>query len=162
ITPGESKDDVSLPNKDVKEEQDSCPEKELIDEAKEDKDEQKELCSFRMWQVEFFFTTKLFPAFEREIVLRDKIKEKKTQDAELAELRKIQAEELERLIAEKEEEEEEARKQEAAALQESVRLREQASSSWETLLSWRSLQLKKEASKREPSPTKRGSRGSEP
>ncbi|XP_036248066.1 radial spoke head 10 homolog B-like isoform X1 [Molothrus ater] len=161
ITPGESKDDVSLPNKDVKEEQDSCPEKELIDEAKEDKDEQKELCSFRMWQVEIFFTTKLFPAFEREIVLRDKIKEKKNQDAELAELRKIQAEELERLIAEKEEEEE-ARKQEAAALQESVRLREQASSSWETLLSWRSLQLKKEASKREPSPTKRGSRGSEP
>ncbi|XP_066417348.1 radial spoke head 10 homolog B-like isoform X3 [Molothrus aeneus] len=161
ITPGESKDDVSLPNKDVKEEQDSCPEKELIDEAKEDKDEQKELCSFQMCQVEIFFTTKLFPAFEREIVLRDKIKEKKTQDAELAELRKIQAEELERLIAEKEEEEE-ARKQEAAALQESVRLREQASSSWETLLSWRSLQLKKEASKREPSPTKRGSRGSEP
>ncbi|XP_014162251.1 radial spoke head 10 homolog B [Geospiza fortis] len=159
ITPGESKDDVSLPNKDVKEEQDSCPEKELIDEAKEDKNEQKELCSFWMCQVETFFTTKLFPAFEHEIVLRDKIKEIKPQHAELAELRKIQAEELGRLIAEKEEEEE-ARKQEAVALQESVRLRERASSSWETLLSWRNLQLKK-ASKREPSPTKRGSRGSE-
>ncbi|NXE61882.1 RS10B protein, partial [Calcarius ornatus] len=160
ITPGESKDDVSLPNKDVKEEEDSCPEKELIDEAKEDKDEQKELVTFWMCQVETFLTTKLFPAFEREILLRDKIKEKKPQDDELAELRKIQAEELERLIAEKEEEEE-ARKQEAAALQESVRLRERASSSWETLLSWRNLQLKKEASKREPSPTKRGSQGSE-
>lgn len=68
----------------------------LADEAKEDKDEQKGLCSFRMCQVEIFFTTKLFPAFEREIMLRDKIKEKKPQDAELAELRKIQAEELER------------------------------------------------------------------
>ncbi|XP_059717436.1 radial spoke head 10 homolog B-like [Haemorhous mexicanus] len=161
ITPGESKDDVSLPNKDVKEEQDSCPEKELIDEAKEDKDEQKALFRFWMCQVEVFLTTKLFPAFEREIVLRDKIKEQKPQDAELAELRKIQAEELERLIAEKEEEEE-ARRQEAAALKESVRLRERASSSWEKLLSWRSLQLKKEASKRESSPTKRGSQGSEP
>ncbi|XP_058671751.1 radial spoke head 10 homolog B-like [Ammospiza nelsoni] len=159
ITPGESKDDGSMPNKDVKEEEDSYPEKELIDEPKEDKDEQKELCSFWMCQVEIFFTTKLFPAFEREIVLRDKIKEKNPQDAELAELRKIQAEELKRLIAEKEEEEE-ARKQEAIALQESVRLSEEASSSWETLLYWRNLQLKKEVSKREPSPTK-SSRGSE-
>lgn len=68
----------------------------LADEAKEDKDEQKGLCSFWMCQVEIFFTTKLFPAFEREIMLRDKIKEKNPQDAELAELRKIQAEELER------------------------------------------------------------------
>ncbi|CAN8191909.1 unnamed protein product [Coccothraustes coccothraustes] len=164
ITPGESKDDVSLPNKDAKEEQDSCPEKELIDDAKEekeDKDEQKALFSFWMRQVEIFLTTKLFPAFEHEIVLRDKIKEKKTQDAELAELRKIQAEELERLIAEKEEEEE-ARRQEAAALQEIVKLGERASSSWERLLSWRSLQLKKEASKIEPSPSKRGSQGREP
>lgn len=66
-----------------------------------------------------------------------------------------------RLIAEKEEEEE-ARRQEAAALKKSVRLRERASSSWEKLLSWRSLQLKKETSKRESSPTKRGSQGSEP
>ncbi|NXR94304.1 RS10B protein, partial [Hypocryptadius cinnamomeus] len=96
ITPGESKDDVSLPNKDVKEEQDFSPEKELIDEAKEDKDEQKELFSFWMCQVATFFTTKLFPAFEHEIMLRDKIKEKKKENDELAELRKSQAEELER------------------------------------------------------------------
>uniref|UniRef100_A0A8C9N612 RS10B protein n=1 Tax=Serinus canaria TaxID=9135 RepID=A0A8C9N612_SERCA len=93
----------------------------LADKAKEDEDEQKVLFHSWMCQVEVFLTKKLFPAFEHEIVLRDKIKEIKPQDAELAELRKIQAEELER-----------------------------------------SLQLKKEASKRESSPTKRGSQGSEP
>ncbi|NWR44410.1 RS10B protein, partial [Regulus satrapa] len=95
LTPGESKDDVSLPSKDVKEE-DSCPEKELTDEAKEDKDEQKELFNLWMCQVEIFFTAKFFPAFEHGTVLRDKIKEIKEQDAELAGLRKMQAEELER------------------------------------------------------------------
>ncbi|NXT97719.1 RS10B protein, partial [Buphagus erythrorhynchus] len=94
ITPGESKDDVSLPNEDVKEEQDSCPENELTDEAQED--EQKELFSRWICQVETFFTTKFFPAFEHEIVLRNKRKEMKKQDAELAELRKTQAEELKR------------------------------------------------------------------
>nr|XP_031361993.1 radial spoke head 10 homolog B [Lonchura striata domestica]XP_031361994.1 radial spoke head 10 homolog B [Lonchura striata domestica] len=158
MTPGESKDDVSLPNKDVKEEQDSCPEKELIDEAKEDKDEQKELFSFWMCQVESFFTTKFFPAFEHEIVLRNKRKEKKKQDAELADLRKIQAEELERLIAEKEVEE--AKRQEAAVIHGSVQPRKGSSSSCKTLLPRRSLQLKKEAPRREPSQKKRGSQGS--
>ncbi|NWX57707.1 RS10B protein, partial [Promerops cafer] len=158
ITPGESKDDVSLPNKDVKEEQDSCQEKELTDEAEEDKDEQKELIRFWICQVETFFTTKFFPAFEHAVVLRDKIKEIKKQDAELAGLRKIQAEELERLIAEKEVEE--AKRREAAALQGSVKPRKRALSSWERLLSWRGLELKKEAPEREPSPKKRGSEGS--
>ncbi|XP_039588275.1 radial spoke head 10 homolog B-like [Passer montanus] len=160
ITPGESKDDVSLPNKDVKEEQDSCPEKELIDEAK-DKDEQKEPFSFWMCQVEIFFTTKLFPAFDHEIMLRDKIQEKQKENDELAELRKSQAEELERLIAEKEEEEE-ARRKAAAALHEDIKHRERAMSSWEKLPSWRGLQLRKEASKTEPSPKKRGSQAAEP
>ncbi|NXN84126.1 RS10B protein, partial [Bombycilla garrulus] len=112
VTPGESKDDVSLPNKDVKEKQHSCPIKKLRVRFKEDKGEENELFSRWMCQVEIFFTTKLFPAFEHEIVLKDKIKEIKKQDAELARLRKIQAEELERLIAEKEVEE--AKKQEAA------------------------------------------------
>ncbi|NXB94820.1 RS10B protein, partial [Vidua chalybeata] len=158
ITPGESKDDVSLPSKDIKEEQDSCPEKELIDEAKGDKDEQRELFSFWMYQVETFFTTKFFPAFEHEIALRDKMKEKNKQDAELAGLRKIQAEELERLTAEKEVED--AIKQEAAALQGSVKPRKRDVSSWEKLVSSREVQLKKEAPKREHSPKKRGSQGS--
>ncbi|NXJ21262.1 RS10B protein, partial [Dicrurus megarhynchus] len=112
-TSGESKYDVSLPNEDVKEEQDSCPEKELIDEAIEDQDEQDELLSLWRCQVQTFFTTKFFPAFEREKVLREKIKEMKKEDAELAGLRKTQAEELARLIAEKEVEE--ARRREAAA-----------------------------------------------
>ncbi|NXB45459.1 RS10B protein, partial [Leucopsar rothschildi] len=111
VTPGESKDDVSLPNEDVKEEQDSCPENELTDEAQED--EQKELFSFWICKVETFFTTKFFPAFEHEIVLRDKRKEMKKQDAELAGVRKTQAEELKRLIAEKEVQEK-AKRQEAA------------------------------------------------
>ncbi|NXR99913.1 RS10B protein, partial [Oxylabes madagascariensis] len=87
----------------------------VADEAKEDKDEQKELFSLWICQVETFFTTMLFPAFEHEKVLWDKIKENKKQDAELAELRKIQAEELERLIAEKEVEE--AKRREAAMLE---------------------------------------------
>ncbi|XP_014108201.1 PREDICTED: radial spoke head 10 homolog B [Pseudopodoces humilis] len=113
ITPGESKDDMSLTNKDIKEEQDSCLENELKDEEKEDKDEENELFSLWMCQVEIFFLTKLFPAFEHERMLRDKIKEKKKQDAELAWPRKIQAEDLERFIAEKEVEE--AKRQEAAA-----------------------------------------------
>ncbi|NXO40055.1 RS10B protein, partial [Locustella ochotensis] len=112
VTPGENKDDMSLPNKDVQEDQDFYLEKELSDEAK---DEQKELFSLWMCQVETFFTTKFFPAFEHEKVLRDKIKENKKQDAELAGLRKIQAEELQRLIAEKEVEE--ANRREAALLE---------------------------------------------
>ncbi|NXD40687.1 RS10B protein, partial [Copsychus sechellarum] len=98
ITPGESKDDVSLPSEDVKEEQDSLNVKEGQEEQEKEltKDEQKEVFSLWIRQVEIFLTTKFFPAFEHEIVLRDKRKEIKKQDAELAELRKIQAEELNR------------------------------------------------------------------
>lgn len=58
--------------------------------------EQKELFSLWIRQVEIFLTTKFFPAFEHEIVLRDKRNEIKKQDAELAGLREIQAEELKR------------------------------------------------------------------
>ncbi|NXB98348.1 RS10B protein, partial [Orthonyx spaldingii] len=119
-TPGESKDDVSFPNEDVKQEQDSCPENELTDEAKEDKDEQEEQFSLWMCQVEIFFTTKFFPAYEHEIVLKEEIKGRKKQDAELAGLRKIQAEELARLIAEKEVEE--AGRREAAAAEKALAL----------------------------------------
>lgn len=61
-----------------------------------EEEEEKELFSLWIRQVEIFFTTKLFPAFEREIVLRDKRQEIKKQDAELAGLRVIQAEELKR------------------------------------------------------------------
>lgn len=63
-----------------------------------DEDGEKELFSLWRGQVETFFTTKFFPAFEHERVLSDKIKENKKQDAELAELRKIQAEELARWV----------------------------------------------------------------
>ncbi|NWZ69556.1 RS10B protein, partial [Acrocephalus arundinaceus] len=160
VTPGENKDEVPLPNKDVKEDQDSYLEKELSDEAKEDKDEQKELFSLWISQVETFFTTKFFPAFEYEKVLRDKIKENKKQDAELAEMRKIQAEELERLIAAKEEEEAKRREE---ALLEMAKLRRQASkkdTSWRKAFSRMALFLKKEGPKRETSPKKSGPEGS--
>ncbi|NXB69868.1 RS10B protein, partial [Donacobius atricapilla] len=126
VTPGENKDDESLSNRDGKEDQDSCLENEWSDETKEDKDDRKERLTLWMCQVETFFTTKLFPAFEHEKVLRDKIEENKKQDAELAGLRKIQAEELQRLIAEKEAEE--AKRREAAVLEASlVTARRQAS-----------------------------------
>ncbi|NXU16232.1 R10B2 protein, partial [Pardalotus punctatus] len=65
-------------------------------EAKEDKDEEEKEFTLWMCQVQTFFTTKLFPAFQHEIVLREKIKEKEKEDAELAGLRKIEAEELAR------------------------------------------------------------------
>ncbi|NWT20685.1 RS10B protein, partial [Vireo altiloquus] len=69
-------------------------------------------------QVEIFLTTKLFPAFDHGKVLREKIKEIKKQDAELAEQRKMEAEELERLIAEKEAEV--VRRREAAAAEKAL------------------------------------------
>ncbi|NWV74476.1 RS10B protein, partial [Dasyornis broadbenti] len=115
--PGKGKDDVSLLNEDVKKEEDSCPEKELIDETEEDKDEREDEFSLWMCQVQTFFTTKLFPAFQHEIVLREKIKENKKQDAELVGLRMIEAEELARLIAEKEEE---VKRREAAAAEKAL------------------------------------------
>ncbi|NXM96584.1 RS10B protein, partial [Sylvia borin] len=155
-TPG---DDVSLPKQDVKEDEESCLEKELSDEAKED-DEQKELFSLWICQVETFLTTKFFPAFEHEKVLRDKIKQNKKEDAELAGLRKIQAEELERLIAEKEEE---AKRREAALLEEKAKAKKQVSrkyTTWERVLAQIRPQLRKEAQTREPSPKKRGPEGS--
>ncbi|NXY29716.1 RS10B protein, partial [Pomatorhinus ruficollis] len=152
---GESKDDGSLPNQDGKGDQDSCLEKESSDEE----DEQKELFSLWIRQVETFFTTKFFPAFEHEKVLRDKIKENKKEDAELAGLRKMQAEELERLMAEKEEA---AKRQEAALLEERAKSKKQVSkryTTWERVLSRVRSQLK-ETPTGEPSPKKRGPEGS--
>ncbi|XP_051488057.1 radial spoke head 10 homolog B-like isoform X1 [Apus apus] len=79
----------------------------------EAKTEQDEKFSLRMRQVQIFFTAKLFPAYQHEKVLREKIIENRIQDAELAELRKLKDEELAKLIAAREEEE--AKMQEAAA-----------------------------------------------
>uniref|UniRef100_A0A663NB36 Radial spoke head 10 homolog B2 n=1 Tax=Athene cunicularia TaxID=194338 RepID=A0A663NB36_ATHCN len=56
--------------------------------------EQDEEFSLWMCQVQIFFTTKLLPAYQHEKVLREKIKENRIRDAELAELRKIKDEEL--------------------------------------------------------------------
>ncbi|NXX37813.1 R10B2 protein, partial [Tricholaema leucomelas] len=68
----------------------------VADEQKEARTEQEEEVSLRMRQVQIFFTTKLFPAYQHEKVLRDKIKENRIRDAEVAELRKIKDEELAR------------------------------------------------------------------
>lgn len=65
----------------------------VSDEPKEMRTEQDEF-SLWMGQVHIFFTTKLFPAYQHEKVLKEKIKENRIWDAELAELRKIKDEEL--------------------------------------------------------------------
>ncbi|KAM9261454.1 radial spoke head 10 homolog B [Cariama cristata] len=89
------------------------PQEFLLGELKEAKTEQDEEFSLWMCQIEIFFTTKFFPAYQHEKALRKKIKENQIRDAELAELRKRKDEELDRLIAGREAEE--ARRQEAAA-----------------------------------------------
>lgn len=67
----------------------------VADEQKEGRTEQEEEeVSLRMRQVQIFFTTKLFPAYQHEKMLREKIKENRIRDAEAAELRKIKDEEL--------------------------------------------------------------------
>ncbi|KAM6121567.1 radial spoke head 10 homolog B [Phoenicopterus ruber ruber] len=101
-TDGDIKDVPSLFIWDAEKEQDFCPAKQLTDEPEEAKIEQDK--EFRLWmyQVQIFFTTKFFPAYEHEKVLREKIKEKQIQESELAELRKIKDEELTKLIAERE------------------------------------------------------------
>lgn len=65
----------------------------VADKTKETRTEQEEF-SLWMGQVNIFFTTKLFPAYQHEKVLKEKIKENRIWDAELAELRKIKDEEL--------------------------------------------------------------------
>uniref|UniRef100_A0A8C3CWY7 Uncharacterized protein n=1 Tax=Cairina moschata TaxID=8855 RepID=A0A8C3CWY7_CAIMO len=81
-------------------------------EAKTGKDEE-----FGQWmyQVQIFFIKNFFPAYHHEKALREKIKENRIQDAELAELRKMKDEELAKLIAEREAEE--AKRQEKAIVE---------------------------------------------
>ncbi|XP_068278422.1 radial spoke head 10 homolog B-like [Nyctibius grandis] len=110
---GDIKGVSSLFSLDAEKEQDVCSAKKLTDEPEAAKTEQDEEFSLWMCQVQIFFTTKFFPAYQHEKVLREKIKENQIQDAELAELRKIKDEELAKFIAEREAEE--AKKQEAAA-----------------------------------------------
>ncbi|XP_065589029.1 radial spoke head 10 homolog B [Cyrtonyx montezumae] len=78
-------------------------------EAKTGKDKE-----FDWWkyQVQIFFTNKLFPAYHHEKVLKEKVKENQIRNAELAELRRRKDEEIAKLIAEREVED--AEKQKAA------------------------------------------------
>ncbi|XP_071616548.1 radial spoke head 10 homolog B isoform X1 [Heliangelus exortis] len=76
----------------------------LQDEPEGANTEQDKEFSLEIHQVQNFFTTKLFPAYHHETVLREKIKEKQMQDAELTELQKIKDEELAKRIAGREEE----------------------------------------------------------
>ncbi|XP_074453310.1 radial spoke head 10 homolog B2-like isoform X1 [Larus michahellis] len=112
-THGGIKEGPSLFVWDAEKERDFCPAKEVTDEPKEAKTEQDEEFSLQMHRVQIFFTTKFFPAYQHEKALREKIKENRLRDVELAELRKIKDEELARLIAGREAEE--AKRQEAAA-----------------------------------------------
>ncbi|NWX07985.1 RS10B protein, partial [Caloenas nicobarica] len=68
--------------------------KDFVDAPKEAKTEQDAECSLWMCQMQIFFTTKFFPAYQHEEVLVEKIKENRIHDAELAELRKNKDEEL--------------------------------------------------------------------
>ncbi|KAJ7401400.1 Radial spoke head 10 B [Pitangus sulphuratus] len=114
----DTNDDPSLFSWDAGKQPDASPAKELADEAEEDRTEPDEEFCLWMYQVEIFFTTKLFPAYQQEKVLRQKVEEKQKEDVELAELRKIKDVELAKLIAEREAEEE--RRQEAAAAEAAV------------------------------------------
>ncbi|KFV42371.1 Radial spoke head 10 B, partial [Gavia stellata] len=111
-THGDIKDVPSLFSCNAEKEQDFCPAKELTDEPKAAKTEKDKEFSLWMCQVQIFFTTKFFPAYRHEKMLREKIKENRIRDAELAELRKTKDDELAKLIAGREAEE--AKKQEAA------------------------------------------------
>ncbi|XP_009863983.1 PREDICTED: radial spoke head 10 homolog B-like [Apaloderma vittatum] len=110
--------DLSMLSWDAGKEQDFCPARELRDEPKEPKTEQDEDFTLWMCQVHVFFTAKFFPAYQHEKLLREKIKENRVQDAELAQLRKIKDEELAILIAEREVKE--AKRQEAAAAEKAL------------------------------------------
>uniref|UniRef100_U3IAP7 Radial spoke head 10 homolog B n=1 Tax=Anas platyrhynchos platyrhynchos TaxID=8840 RepID=U3IAP7_ANAPP len=68
-----------------------------------------------MYQVQIFFIKNFFPAYHHEKAVREKIKENRIQDAELAELRKMKDEELAKLIAEREAAE--AKRQEEATVE---------------------------------------------
>ncbi|XP_069725948.1 radial spoke head 10 homolog B2-like [Phaenicophaeus curvirostris] len=98
---------------DAEKEEDFCPAKELTDEPEAAKTEHNEEFSLQLCKVQVFLATKLFPAYQREKVLREKIKENRIRDAELAALRKIKDEELAKLFAEKAEE---AKRREAKKL----------------------------------------------
>ncbi|XP_035745159.1 LOW QUALITY PROTEIN: radial spoke head 10 homolog B2 [Egretta garzetta] len=121
-TCGDIKDVPSLVIWDAEKEQDFSPAKELTGEPKEAGTEQDEEFSLWMCRVQIFFTTRFFPAYQHEKVLREKIKENRIQDAELAEQRKIKDEELAKLIAGREAEE--AKKQETAPADKSADFKE--------------------------------------
>nr|XP_021138271.1 radial spoke head 10 homolog B2 isoform X3 [Columba livia] len=104
-TPGDTEDAPSLLSRDAEKEQGFSPAKEVTDVPEEAKTEQDAECSLWMCQMQIFFTTKFFPAYQHEEVLVEKMKENRVRDAELAELRKNKDEELAKIIAEREAEE---------------------------------------------------------
>ncbi|XP_042720368.1 radial spoke head 10 homolog B [Lagopus leucura] len=87
----------------------------LMDELEAQTGKDKEFDRW-MYQVQIFFTNKLFPAYQHEKVLKAKIKENRIRNAELAELRRRKDEEIAKLIAEREAED--AKKQKGAAEEE--------------------------------------------
>nr|XP_009681641.1 PREDICTED: radial spoke head 10 homolog B isoform X3 [Struthio camelus australis] len=106
------KDTQSLFSWDTEKGQSLCPAKELAEKLEEEKNEQIEELGLQSCQVQIFFTSKFFPAYQHEQVLKGKIKENQIRDAEIAELRKLKDEELAKLAAGREAEE--AKRQQVA------------------------------------------------
>ncbi|NXA52244.1 R10B2 protein, partial [Nothocercus julius] len=65
-----------------------------VTEKREDKSEQNEELGLQLCQMQIFFICNLFPAYQHEQMLKEKIKENQIQDAEIAKLRKLKDEEL--------------------------------------------------------------------
>ncbi|NXG34864.1 R10B2 protein, partial [Dromaius novaehollandiae] len=89
----------------------------VTEKLEDDKNEQNEEVGLQLCQVQIFFISKFFPAYQHEQVLKEKIKENRIRDAEIAELRKLKDEELAK-------EAEVAKRQEAAAEKASSELKD--------------------------------------
>ncbi|XP_062444682.1 radial spoke head 10 homolog B-like isoform X1 [Rhea pennata] len=116
------KDTQSLFSRDSEKGRRFCPGKELT--GKLDKNEQNQELRLQLCQVQVFFMSKFFPAYQHEQVLKEKIKENQTRDAEIAELRKLKDEELAKLVARRGAEE--AKRQEGTAEKASSELKSAA------------------------------------
>ncbi|XP_021267280.1 radial spoke head 10 homolog B2 isoform X2 [Numida meleagris] len=110
---GSIKDVQPLSSWDTEEEQDISSTLELINEQEAKTGKDKEF-DWWMYQVQIFFTNKLFPAYQHEQVLKEKIKENRIRNAELAELRRRKEEDIAKLIAEREAEDAKKQKESAA------------------------------------------------
>ncbi|NXD09116.1 R10B2 protein, partial [Nothocercus nigrocapillus] len=71
-----------------------CRQNFTLQKKREDESEQNEELGLQLCQMQIFFICNLFPAYQHEQMLKEKIKENQIRDAEIAELRKLKDEEL--------------------------------------------------------------------